>query len=106
MEEEIILHIGTRIRYFRRKQHLSQEEVAHRVGTSQSYLGKVERGVVVVGVEMLQKIAIALDVDLVQFFQKPEFHDEVVKDKIFEIVKKATPKERRIILNIVDGVVN
>ena len=41
--KETFQKIGLRIQYFRKKQNLSQAELAKRIGISMSYISKIER---------------------------------------------------------------
>ena len=62
--------LGRQIRKAREAAHLSQRELALMAGTNQSYLWEVEVGRVSVGIDVLCKIADALDVrvtDLIDF---------------------------------------
>lgn len=43
--------LGERVRRFRREQHLTQEQLAERVGISASFLGHIERGERVLSME-------------------------------------------------------
>lgn len=56
--------IGKRIRQFRTKQNLSQEELAFNSELHPAYLGKVERGEKCPTVETLYKISIGLKIPL------------------------------------------
>lgn len=56
--------IGTRLRECRIKKHLTQKELANRIGTSSKYLSHVETGVKFPSLEMLVCLARELDVSL------------------------------------------
>ena len=67
MEEqkrEITQAVGSRIRYFRRLQSVSQEALALRAGLNPAYFGQVERGEKCPTIDTLYRIARALDVSL------------------------------------------
>ena len=62
--------IGARIRAERTRRGISQRRLALMTGTSRSYLWKIETGAADVGIDVLIRIAKALDVpvrDLVEF---------------------------------------
>lgn len=62
--------IGSRIRAERTRGGISQRELALMTGTSRSYLWKIETGAADVGIDVLIRIARALDVrvrDLIEF---------------------------------------
>lgn len=67
MAEDFAKKLGSRIRHIRRNRGYTQESLADLVGTSRSHLGKIERGEVQVGTELLQKLANSLLVDIGQF---------------------------------------
>ena len=60
--------IGKRIVKERKKQDLSQEELAEIAGLHRAYLGKIERGEYNVGIDNLKRITKALKISLVTLF--------------------------------------
>ena len=56
--------VGLNLQLLRREAKLSQEELADRSGVHQTYLSGVERGVRNPTVTVLQKIAVALGLDI------------------------------------------
>jgi transcriptional regulator with XRE-family HTH domain len=60
--------VGTNIRKLRADRALSQEELAHRAGIDRSYLSEIENGHKSVGVVVLDDIAAALEVDVIELF--------------------------------------
>lgn len=67
---ETIKHkVGRRIADFRISKGYSQESLAAKAGLHRAYIGKIERGEKNVGIETLEKVAIALDVPLVELFK-------------------------------------
>ena len=62
--------LGYRIRQLREDKNVSQRQLALMTGTSRSYLWKLEGGKADVGIDVLRRIARALDVkvrDLIDF---------------------------------------
>ncbi|MFW5498880.1 MULTISPECIES: helix-turn-helix domain-containing protein [unclassified Maridesulfovibrio] len=59
----IVEEIGQTIRAIRKRNNLSQQELAERAEISYKYLGEIERGQVNLSVEILIKISNALHVD-------------------------------------------
>lgn len=66
---DINTKVSERIRFFRQKRGLSQEALANVASMHRAYIGQVERGEKKIGIENLEKIAIALKVDIKEFFQ-------------------------------------
>jgi transcriptional regulator with XRE-family HTH domain len=60
--------LGKRIRLRRVEQHISQSELADKLGVSFQQVQKYEKGVNRVGASRLQQIATALDVPVTYFF--------------------------------------
>ena len=62
------INIGITIREFRLQRGMSQGDIEKRTGLLRCYLSRVENGHTVPSLDTLQKIAIALDLPLSQFF--------------------------------------
>jgi transcriptional regulator with XRE-family HTH domain len=60
---------GSRIRSIREAANLSRESAAERAGTGANYLGEVERGEKFPTLEMIERIATALDVSPSALFE-------------------------------------
>lgn len=56
--------LGTRIQKKRKQLDLTQEDVAYKVGISRAYMGYIEQGRNVPSMEVLEKIARVLKVNL------------------------------------------
>jgi XRE family transcriptional regulator, master regulator for biofilm formation len=68
--------IGMRIRQFREEKKMTLEELGEKLGgISKGYISKLERGLKPINLENLQKIADALDVDVVDLFPNKEKAD-------------------------------
>lgn len=70
---------GSRIRSIREAASLSREKAAEKAGTSANYLGEVERGEKFPTLEMIERIAMALEVSPSAFF---EYEAEEVETQI------------------------
>jgi transcriptional regulator with XRE-family HTH domain len=68
---EIRLRIATNIHRLRKNQELTQEELAHRAKLALRHLQKIEAAEVNVTLDTLVKLAYALNIDLIKFFQEP-----------------------------------
>ncbi len=60
----IVSRIGIKIKLLRNKLGLSQEEFAEMATLSKNALGAIERGTSVPGIDTLERIAIALGIEL------------------------------------------
>ncbi|HYM10894.1 MAG TPA: helix-turn-helix transcriptional regulator [Bryobacterales bacterium] len=66
--------LGARLRRLRDGAAISQGEVARRTGLQASYLSKVENGVLLPGLENLDRIARAMGMDLAGVFERGRRH--------------------------------
>jgi transcriptional regulator with XRE-family HTH domain len=69
------LSLGRDVRGCRRRRHWSQQELADRAGLGASMISRLERGVVRVDLEMLERIGMALGVALVVAFGRDRLED-------------------------------
>lgn len=61
---EISKEVGKRIRLYREKRGWTQEQLAFEADLHRAYIGQLERGEKVVGIENLQKIAKTLNIKM------------------------------------------
>ena len=54
--------MGQRIRHYRQKQHMTQEQLAEQAAVSASFLGHIERGSRIASLETVMKLCVALNV--------------------------------------------
>ncbi|OYY72040.1 MAG: transcriptional regulator [Sphingomonas sp. 28-63-12] len=62
--------VAKNLRRLRREKGVSQEELADRAGLNRNYPGLLEREQYAATVDVLEKLAAALDIDPVEFFRK------------------------------------
>jgi transcriptional regulator with XRE-family HTH domain len=55
-------HIGTQLKKFSTQRELTQAALAHTAGTNTNYYAKLERGIAVPSLAMLEKLVVALGV--------------------------------------------
>ena len=66
MASEIHIKIGLKIKLERTKRKLSQEKLGELAGMRKTHIGDIERGTTVPSIETLNKIALALNIELVE----------------------------------------
>lgn len=95
---------GLRLRDLRIEANLTQEELAEKADLSTGYLGEVERGKKIIGVDKFINIVKALGVsaDYVLCNEIPT-GEPYVFDEITEKLKKLDPKQRKTAIDILDG---
>ncbi len=65
--EHLLNALGDELRFRRKGLGISQEELAHRAGVNRTYVAKLELAKNQPTLQILYKLAFALDVDLSQF---------------------------------------
>lgn len=68
---DVRARVGQNLQRIRRDKDLSQEELAHRANVHQTYLSGVESGKRNPSVMVLERIAIALEIDVADLFRRP-----------------------------------
>lgn len=71
-KEKILVTFGERVRKFRKKKGLSQEQLAFKAGLHRTYIGMIERAEKNITLLNIEKIANALDVSLQKLFSPNE----------------------------------
>ncbi len=68
-ENELKLNLGKRVKWFRSKLDLSQEQLAERSNVSATYLGHIEQGIKSPSMSALLRIANNLQVEIWKLFK-------------------------------------
>ena len=66
--------VGERIKAIRKSKHMTQRELADKIGVKQSVVSKYEKNLASISVEKLNDIANIFGVDICYFFGKEEKH--------------------------------
>ena len=98
------IDFGKRLKYLRKKANYTQEELAELADISSTYLGEVERGKKVIGLDKFINIvkALNLSADYILCNELPS-GEPYVFDEITDKLKKLNPKERKTAIDILDG---
>ena len=103
---EIILNyveLGRRIRNYRKKAHMTQEQLAERINMATSNISHIERATTQVSLPSLVKIANVLNVSLDQLVcDSLPVSDVYLEKDIAEFVNSCTTREKKIIRNIIE----
>ena len=67
---------GQRVRAFRLQRGLSQEAFAHKAGLDRTYVFSIEKGKRNVSISVVEKIAVAFEVEISELFDKIEDKNE------------------------------
>jgi len=76
--------LGSNIKIHRKVQGLSQAKLAERVNTSTNYISAIEAGRRFPSIEILEKIAIALEIDTTELFSKQLIQVYITKRELEE----------------------
>jgi transcriptional regulator with XRE-family HTH domain len=75
-----ILLVGQKIRQIRKSRHLTQAELASRIGVTQSDLSRMENGEYKVGLDTLFRILQVFELSMSNFFEEPAAESEAFAD--------------------------
>jgi len=99
--------VGARIREERRKQNLTQEQLADKVSVTYSYIGQVERGQRGISLETLINVSnclgVTVDYLLANYIDN---EDEYLRQLWVRLVKNRSEKEQDMIINVVKAIVS
>jgi len=100
---EIAKIIGERIRAYRTKAGLSQENLAEKAGLHSTYIGQLERGEKNATLESIEKVARALDVSFETLFMHiiGGLAQNESAEQCYSLIANQTEKEQRAILELV-----
>jgi DNA-binding XRE family transcriptional regulator len=70
--KSLLVIFGNNVRRFRKANELSQEELAYEAGLHRTYIGMIERAEKNITLLNIQKIADALEVDIINLFEDGE----------------------------------
>lgn len=68
MSESLVIRTSKAIKYFRKINNFSQEQLAEKANLDRTYISGIERGRRNITLDSLEKIIIALEVDKKTFF--------------------------------------
>ena len=93
--------IGARIKQRREELNWSQDELARRCGyAGRSSINKIEKGANAMSMDIVQKIAAALDVKVSWLFG---FEEETTGDQIRALIDDLTPDQQQTALSMIKG---
>lgn len=69
MKKDVVVKFGNKVRKERKKIGISQEELADRANVHRTYIGMIERAEKNITLENIEKVAIALNLKLSDFFK-------------------------------------
>ncbi|MBH7766456.1 helix-turn-helix transcriptional regulator [Clostridioides difficile] len=100
--------IGDRIKVYRTKLGYSQEFLAEKAGLHPTYIGQIERAETNTSINIIMKIATALDIPLELLFANiitTECVDNSVPLECYEMINKLTEKEQIAMLELIKCII-
>ena len=87
---DIKTFFGKNLKYYRKKKHLSQEQLSEKVDISVMHLSKIERGLTFVSADLLEKLSDNLDISVARLFcmENENIYDDDVLRKFDRITEK------------------
>lgn len=85
--EDIKKIVGRNLKYFRFQSGLCQEKFYETYKLNPKYMACVERGEINVSIEFLENLAILLEKDITDFFNRSE--DRIIKEKRIDSKKES-----------------
>jgi transcriptional regulator with XRE-family HTH domain len=81
---------GENLKFYRKAKHLSQEQLSEKVDISVKHLSSIERGLTFVSADLLEKLAISVDVPTFYFFvnKREIIYNETMLNLIDSIIEK------------------
>jgi transcriptional regulator with XRE-family HTH domain len=81
---------GENLKFYRKEKRLSQERLSEKVDISVKHLSAIERGLTFVSAELLEKLALSLEIPVFYFFIKDNeiFYNDAVLNTIDRIIEK------------------
>jgi transcriptional regulator with XRE-family HTH domain len=99
--------LGERLRAYRNKAGLSQEQLAEKAGLHATYIGQLERGEKNATIESIEKVARALELPFEILFEKiiTSDSDNEIPAKCYEMINSLSQKEQQAIYEIINRMV-
>ncbi|MBS5914366.1 helix-turn-helix transcriptional regulator [Paenibacillus macerans] len=105
----IMQHIGAKIRLYRLAKHWTQEQLADCIGSTGTYIGRLERGEKNVRIQTLVKIAEALDISIFALLENDNeeylYQKKWVWDSLTLMLQQSDAKQK-MIYHVIHAIVN
>ena len=96
--------IGQKLKEYRKKANLSQEQVAEKVGLAEKHYGRLERGACMPALETFFKLISVLNIPLAEFGAKSDDIENKSRDELIKEIYLSNDKEIAAYLNIIKTV--
>ena len=97
--------IGMRLKQKRKECHLTQEQLAERVGVSVGYISQVERGITRANLEMLSALCTEMQCELSYLLDGVTLHSDTHTESLInEKIHRLDPNQKRLLNRIIDAI--
>jgi len=93
MAEDVKVAFGSSLRVFRKRQGISQEELATRAGLHRTYVCDIERGCRNVSLESVQRLSQALKVSMAALFSFDAASTETAPQNSIQVLRNGDHRE-------------
>lgn len=103
----IVQAVGVKIRNYRQKLGLTQEELAEKADLHHTYVGQVERGEKNLTIQSLEKLLDAMDVSFAEFFSNFEIlaKDSTIPAQCYTLVGSLDDDKQEKLLKLLTDIV-
>ena len=98
--------IGQKIKYFRKKRGMTQEELAEKVDLSEKHISKIETGIHQPSIIAFFKIVKVLNIGIEEFGLSLKTESNTIKEEIMSIINNSTDYELEFMLPIIKTLQN
>ncbi len=102
MKRNFASDFGARVRYYRYRLELSQEQLAERADLHPTYIGQVERGEKNSSLESIMKLSKGLEIPPALLFERLTYKTEPSEaQKAYDLVMSLPPEKQTIMLQLI-----
>ena len=99
--------LGKRIKKARVLSKIKQEQIAEQLGVSVGYISQIERGVTKISLDTLAKYVEVICADMAAIINGVDMGSKIyLNDEIDSIITDLLPKERKMLLDFVELLIN
>jgi len=104
---DIAKTVGERLRIYRSRANMTQEELAEKAGLHHTYIGQLERGEKNATLESIGKVARALDLPFEVLFEAIIYGDtdNAIAKEVYELITARSEKEQLALSDLIKKVV-
>lgn len=97
--------IGKRMKEYRKKLHMTQEQLAEKLDVSTGYISQMERGITKINLEMLAGVADVFACDIADLVSNSAYHPPLnhnLTEELHELSKQLSPDELEIVRDLLN----